>query len=143
MQPQVEKRHLPRQNRMEEAGNGNALPAQAAIGGGAQKSAAEATNQDAGSHSSAMGSDQRADELQADFVGPEDVGGKPNVIFRALDGGEHLRVGLIAAMQGRNHFAGRQVLTGDFPDGDLEPLERVVGRNVARDRTVNARNGSH
>ena len=89
-----------------------------------------------------MGSDQRADELEADFVGTEDVGGEPNVEFGALDGGKHLRVSFIAAIQSRDHLADRHVLTGDFPDGDLEPLERVIRRNVAGDQMVNAPNRS-
>src|SRR5579872_5592499 len=104
---------------MQEPGNGNALPAQMMKGGGAHKSAAKTINQNAGSYPSAMGSDQRADELQSDVVGAEDVGGKPNVKFGALDGGEHLWVSLIAAFEHCDHLSRRHVLAGDLRDGGL------------------------
>ena len=62
--------------------------------------------------------------------------------FRALDGGDHLRVALIAALENRDHLADRHLLSGDIPDGDLEALDRVRRRNVAGDGSVEIRDRS-
>jgi len=37
--------------------------------------------------------------LQTEFIGAEDIGGEPNPEFGALDGGEHLRISLISAIE--------------------------------------------
>ena len=71
-----------------------------------------------------MGADQRVDELQADVVGAEDVGGEPNVRFGALDGGEHLRITLIAAFENRDDLAGRHPWPVIFP---MAVFSRSIG----------------
>ena len=73
-----------------------------------------------------MGSGQRVDELQAGLVGPEDIGREADVRLRALDGGDHFRIGLIAAFENRVDLAGRDALSGDHSNGRLEALERIL-----------------
>jgi hypothetical protein len=128
---------------MQEAGNWNTQFAQVTIGGGAQKAAAKSIDQNANSDPSAMGPDQCTNELQTEFIGAEDIGGEPNPEFGALDGGEHLRISLISAIENPAYLADFDVLAGDVPDGDLQSLNRISRRNVARYKRANITNGSH
>jgi hypothetical protein len=127
---------------MQEAGNWNTQFAQVTIGGGAQKAAAKSIDQNANSDPSAMGPDQCTNELQTEFIGAEDIGGEPNPEFGALDGGEHLRISLISAIENPAYLADFDVLAGDVPDGDLQALNRISRRNVARYKRANITNGS-
>ena len=46
--------------------------------------------------------------------------------FRALDRGQHLRVGLVAAIENRSHLAGRQFAAGDSADSGFQAIERFI-----------------
>ena len=64
VQPEIEKRHLPGQRRNAGTGpTGTPCPRKPVIGGGAQESAAEPVDQDAGPDPSAIRPRQRVDEL--------------------------------------------------------------------------------
>ena len=65
-------------------------------------------------------------------VGAEDVSRESDADFRALDGGEHSRVGLVAAGEHGGHLACRDLLAGDLGDRNLETLDRIGGRRAAR-----------
>ena len=140
VQPEIEERHLPRQRRVKEARYRDAVTAQPMIGGGQDESAAKPVDQDAGLDPPANGSRQSVDELHADHVGAEDVAAEPDMVFRALDRGQHLRVGLIAAIENRSHLAGRQFAAGDSADSGFQAIERFIRRFVARGRRIVASN---
>ena len=73
-----------------------------------------------------MGSDQRANEFKAGFIGAEDVSGEADMEPRAFDGGKHLRVSLIAAIENGDHLACHNVPAGDLPDRRLEAFEWLI-----------------
>ena len=122
--PEVEERHAPRLKRMQEARGRHAGIVQPAVGRRTQITAADSVDQDANLHAALLGADQRVDEGAAGRVGAEDVARQAHAHTRGVDGGDHLRIGVVAILDQVDGIAVLGQALGELPSGLFERSQR-------------------